>query len=270
LSEWCERGNGWCNPYEAADVMLMSFYAHRQDWDGLLHNGVFKFPQPWGHHVTGTVGGDQWDVIPFAFNAMPQVFCQTQQAALLFQRAAPDSAGPAESAATGPPPTASPWHRWDRTRGVFLLNTPFTQGVAGFVGDTTPIDLGDLRIEVKTPFAVVVVSSLTSHPIKDSTRLLVTAVARAEQAGMTYRNFLKRELRSYGRPPILMEPVAVTMSFPKSWRPGNVFVSSLAADGARTTSIPVVVSSAGRVQVALSGQYRSLQFEVRRDGDSSH
>ncbi len=263
LSEWGERGNGWCNPYEAADVMLTTFYARWQDWDGILHNGVFRLPRQWGDHIVGTVGSDEWETIPFVVNSMPQIFSQWQNAALLFHRE------PLATAPTNAPtsaanvPLISSWHQWDKARGVFVLNTPFTQGATGFIGGKR-IDLKDIRIEAQTPFAAVTVSSLTAQPIAQSQRLLITTVAQAEQRGMAYRNFLKREVLSYGQPPILTEPVTVTLTLPRTLTldAHEMKVFSLTADGARKELVPVRAESKGSLTVTLEGEYRTLHYEV--------
>ena len=62
----------------------------------------------------------------------------------------------------------------------------------------------------RTPFAAVTVSSLDARPVGRSRRLLVTAVARAENTGQAfYRN--KTAIPETGRPPVLVEPVDCTV-----------------------------------------------------------
>ncbi|MBN1421819.1 MAG: hypothetical protein JXP34_23800, partial [Planctomycetes bacterium] len=71
---------------------------------------------------------------------------------------------------------------WEEGWGA--IDTPGTQAVYGFVGRKGRIELGDLAIEVETPFAVVALSSLGDEPIRRSGTMLLTAVARAENTGL--------------------------------------------------------------------------------------
>lgn len=68
--------------------------------------------------------------------------------------------------------------RRDWSRGVFTVDTPRTQAAAGWF-DGREVHLADVRFRVATPEAVVIVSSVEAAPIRESGRILVTAVARA-------------------------------------------------------------------------------------------
>ncbi len=94
--------------------------------------------------------------------------------------------------------------RW-RREGVFVIDTPRTQGAVGFLGGKS-IECQHVRIEAQTPFCQVVLTSLEDRPLSRSRRLLLTAVARAENTGQRYSP-RRDSLLDEGRPPILMEPV---------------------------------------------------------------
>ncbi|HEX6972644.1 MAG TPA: beta-galactosidase [Limnochordia bacterium] len=98
--------------------------------------------------------------------------------------------------------------RWDGEVGVLVVDTPGTQGAVGFLGERdAPLTLTDVRIEVETPFAAVIVSALEDGKrIGEAKRLLLTAVARAENSGTVY-NPTRTRLIDPGTAPILMEPV---------------------------------------------------------------
>jgi hypothetical protein len=68
-----------------------------------------------------------------------------------------------------------------------------------------------VRIEAQTPFCQVVLSSLDDQPLVRSKRLLLTAVARAENTGQVY-NPSRTSLLDEGKPPILVEPVRATIT----------------------------------------------------------
>jgi hypothetical protein len=75
--------------------------------------------------------------------------------------------------------------RHDWGRGVFVVDTPRTQGVTGFPG-RTGVRMRDITVILKDGgFATVTVCSLDGEDIAGSRRLLLTAVARAENTGMS-------------------------------------------------------------------------------------
>jgi len=94
--------------------------------------------------------------------------------------------------------------------GIFTADTPRTKAVVGLLGKAGAIRLAGVSVECRTPFAAVTVSSLDARPVGRSRRLLVTAVARAENTGQAfYRN--KTAIPEKGRPPVLVEPVDCTV-----------------------------------------------------------
>lgn len=60
-------------------------------------------------------------------------------------------------------------------KGFHTVDTPKTQVVGGWIG-STPFDLSGMRVRLRTPNAVVAVSSLTQQPIARAAKLLVTTV----------------------------------------------------------------------------------------------
>ena len=66
------------------------------------------------------------------------------------------------------------------------IDSPKTKAVYGFVGKEGEILLNDVKVEVKTDFATVAISSLTDEPIKSSGNMLLTAVGRAENTNSKY------------------------------------------------------------------------------------
>jgi hypothetical protein len=96
--------------------------------------------------------------------------------------------------------------RPDENHGNIEINTPSLQGFTGFT-DNKFLDLENIRLQVETPFAVVLVSSLESgKSLKDANRWLVTTVARARNTGMEFNDGMT-EVFNVGEAPIIMEPV---------------------------------------------------------------
>jgi len=99
---------------------------------------------------------------------------------------------------------------WDTKQGLFVLNTPALQGVVGFT-DGQAVNTNDVAIQIRNPFAQVIVTSLSGSPIRSSKHLLITATAQAENSYEVYRLFYKG-LVSIGDAPILMEPVHASIT----------------------------------------------------------
>jgi hypothetical protein len=93
---------------------------------------------------------------------------------------------------------------WQRD-GLVTISTPRTQAVVGFTHGR-PVDLSDVSIAIENGFAQVVVTSLSEQPIASAPRLLLTASARAENSGQTYRP-MRMGLAELGSTPIWIEPV---------------------------------------------------------------
>lgn len=61
----------------------------------------------------------------------------------------------------------------DLARGLYLVDAPKAQGVAGFLGAAGPQKLGDVTVDCKNDYASVVVVPLDDQPIAASRKLLV-------------------------------------------------------------------------------------------------
>jgi len=102
---------------------------------------------------------------------------------------------------------------WDYSKdGFFTINTKGTKGTVGFTSNKK-IKLSNIELQTKTPFAVVLISSLEkSNTINTSNHILITTIARAKNIGMEYNNE-KTELINVGEAPILLEPVNTKITF---------------------------------------------------------
>jgi hypothetical protein len=95
----------------------------------------------------------------------------------------------------------------------FTINTSGTKGVVGFTSGKT-IVLDDWQITVDNHFAVVLITSLESdRNLKETNRILITAVARARNTGMMYSE-AGDTLFTKGQNPLLMEPVQISLVMP--------------------------------------------------------
>lgn len=94
----------------------------------------------------------------------------------------------------------------NRGSGIFTIATPRTKAAVGFIGKAGRMDLDGATVDCKTAFAAVMVTSLDGKEIGAARRLLVTAVARAENTGQAFSKN-RSIVPEKGREPALAEPV---------------------------------------------------------------
>ncbi len=116
------------------------------------------------------------------------------------------------------------------------IDTPRTKAAYGFLGQAGRIELQGLALEVKTDFATIALSSLTDEPIEESADLLLTAVGRCDNTDAQYDEKHSRQL-SFGRAPVLIEPIEATVAI-KTKRP-NLKVWVISEHGEAVTRLPV-------------------------------
>jgi hypothetical protein len=126
--------------------------------------------------------------------------------------------------------------RLDGQAGLFTIDTPRTKAAVGFLGQAGQVALQGWSIRSTTSFAAVIVTALDNAPIVSSRRLLITAVARAENTGQAFSDN-KRSMPQRGRLPVLAEPVRAELSIMVA---GKAEAFSLDATGRRCRRVPVV------------------------------
>jgi len=114
---------------------------------------------------------------------------------------------------------------------IGTIDTLRTKAVYGFVGERK---LNGLELNVKTPFATIAVSSLTDETIERSSKLLLTAVGRAENTGFKY-NITHTKTLDRGHGPILIEPIEAIVKLKTSVP--DLVVWAIGSDGERKKRI---------------------------------
>jgi hypothetical protein len=104
------------------------------------------------------------------------------------------------------------WHYGEKK--YVTLNTEHSRGIVGFWPKEN-IALGDWEINTENSFAVLLITSLSGKDnLAKADSILVTAVARGRNTGMTYVTYDgKTELTSQGKSPLLLEPVKATIKW---------------------------------------------------------
>jgi hypothetical protein len=250
IGEWCARiPLAWALPFEGADLLLQARTAAAEDWDAQARRGVFLYPEAWGAGAAGAGGDLDLFAIPEAINGIPQVFALLPHASSIALRPQ-EAARPAGRRAAPAPP-------WEPKRGLLPIDTPQTQGVAGWPDDQT-IETADLSITVDNPFAVVVASSLGPEPIAEARRLLVTAIARVEPTGLTYADPSRLEVANPGQSPLLLEPLTASVLWK---RQGAIKAYRLDNTGQRVAPVELQKDADGP-RLVLDGASASVHWEL--------
>jgi hypothetical protein len=147
------------------------------------------------------------------------------------------------------------WRDW--SRGVGLINTPRTQAAYGLLSQT-PVSTADASFHITTPFAAISLSSLTDAPIKSSPHLLLTAVARAQDANQTY-NLSRTAIATKGKGPVLCEPVTGTLTF--STTSPTLTARPHLPNGILGPPIPLTVKD-GKATLELKPSHKTLFYTL--------
>jgi hypothetical protein len=246
VGEW---NVNWPHEYRALGPILMASYALFQDWDGILQ-----------FNYDGDFEADRIEN-NFDVSNKPDVLRAIPFAARMFHRG---DISPAREAMTYPimnegviPPSLPLIHRvervhdaappasyerprllasdteelmWNDEEGFVTIDTGRLQAVCGAFSGTAQ-ELTDMTVSVDNPFACVGLASLDGRSIREASRLVLLAVARAENTGMAY-NATRTQLRTSGVSPILLEPVTGTVRFPRIGT-APVTVYAVKSDGTR-------------------------------------
>ena len=142
-------------PYEAADVLLASYSALHDDWDAIVRRGIFVYPDVWGRARRARSAGKTFTRFPRSSTAVPQVFAsgRTPPRSVSRPKVEPEhGAGPPRRRA-GRPPEAGAGRPagWDPGRGRLVIDTPYTQGFAGWSGERAGLVRSTLRFHDRQP-----------------------------------------------------------------------------------------------------------------------
>ncbi len=158
----------------------------------------------------------------------------------------------------------------DFGQGLFVCQSPRTIGAIGRLPADEMLDLGAVQLNGRTPFAVVFLQSLDGLPIGSARRLLVTAVAKAENTAQgfwpgktnpkSWSPYTTWMLPAEGREPVICQPVDVTLTVKV---PAAADVRALDPTGRPVRELEVT-NQGGRLTFDLSSA-RSIWCEIRVD-----
>ena len=150
----------------------------------------------------------------------------------------------------------------DARAGTLLVNTPRTQGFAGFK-PAQKVRLGNVELELDSAFAVVLVTALDDQPLAASKRILVSALGNAVNSGMTLRPGRNR-IDNAGVSPVLVEPIVGRLALHGLTGGAAAKVHALGPNGERDHAVEVA-NSAGGLSFGLSADHHAMHYEIVRE-----
>ena len=168
---------------------------------------------------------------------------------------------------------------WDWGQGYMLINTPKSQGICGYIGNTK-IETENVQFIPETNYGLITLTTLDDKTdIKNSKRLLLTALGRARNTGTIYGNASDRDkttdrhatgvslppehrvaVMEPGQAPIITEPIKGKIII-KMDNPNKAKVFVLDDIGNHISEIKPVVKS-GKLEVSLPGDHKSRFIEI--------
>jgi hypothetical protein len=150
----------------------------------------------------------------------------------------------------------------DARAGTLLVNTPRTQGFAGFK-PTQKVQLANVELELGNAFAVVLVTALDDQPLPASKRILVSALGNAVNSGMTLAPG-RNQLENPGVSPVLVEPIVGQLALRGLTGTVAAKVHALGPNGERDHAVEAV-STAGGLSFGLSADHHAMHYEIVRE-----
>ena len=160
----------------------------------------------------------------------------------------------------------------DSEKGIFILKTPRTFSLSGFVGNGKEQEFNGVRFSIESDFATVTITSLDGEDISSSKRLLLAVVGRVKNKGQKLAphitkkaNDLRRDvyILNTGEAPILVEGIKGEVFIKKMRRKENLRVFALDKDGLRKSEVQVSSVRDGHL-FEISGQYQTIYYEIER------
>jgi hypothetical protein len=139
------------------------------------------------------------------------------------------------------------------------IDTPNTKAVYGFLGNEGALSLTNLKINVKTDFATVAISTLTDEPIKSSTNMLLTAIGRADNKNSRYNADHTLQLE-VGHGPVQVEIIEATVEIETD--KGNLRVMAINPQGFIIGYIPSEYKD-GIFRFEIGKEYQSMYYLIQ-------
>lgn len=150
----------------------------------------------------------------------------------------------------------------DPARKLGWIDTSHTKAAYGMLGKAGELVLNGLKLKVKTPFAVIALSSLEAEPLESSANILLTAVGRADNSNARY-NDDHTERFYVGDAPVLIEVIEADIEL-KTRQP-HLRLFAIDPDGFIRDHATIAIAD-GCARFSIGGKYPSMYYLIQRVG----
>jgi hypothetical protein len=147
--------------------------------------------------------------------------------------------------------------RHNPDKGLLIVATDRTAAVAGLAGSQGELHAGSLSVNLSSPYAVVVLTSLDDKALAESGRALLVAGGNAVNTGMVKR-WGGGGIADPGKAPVLVEPIQGKVSLACN---GPRKVWALDSDGRRAAAVPADYAD-GELRFELRPEDKALAWEL--------
>ncbi len=154
----------------------------------------------------------------------------------------------------------------DYSKGILKLDSPFVQGFTGAIGTSEVFNTQGFSVNAakRNPWASVLAVSLDRKPLAESSKILLVAVARAENSGQVY-NPTRTSLKDAGHTPILMQGVQADISLTASGKDYSVTpLDALGIEGKKLDAR----TAKGTLKFSISPKEKTSYYLITAKGNS--
>ncbi len=153
--------------------------------------------------------------------------------------------------------TGELYRNWKKNYGY--IDTPRTKCVYGFLAKNGALELSGVKIDCKTDFATIALSSLTDAGITASENMLLTTVGRAKNTDSRFEGELMLDI---GRPPVLVEVIEADIEIETEIDALRVW--AISAEGYYIGTVPTVYED-GKLKFSVGTQSQSMHYLIFKE-----
>ncbi len=154
------------------------------------------------------------------------------------------------------------WDTRDSLNAVFKVNAPASKIAIGYIGGKT-VDLGSVTLRMDTTknnWATITLTSLDGKPVEESSKVLLVAAGRVENANWKWDEKFTTLRDEWGTAPTRAEGIPAKLIFRGA---RNFKVHALDPSGKETAEVKVVKKGSEQV-INIGAQYKTLWYIVTR------
>jgi len=149
---------------------------------------------------------------------------------------------------------------WNYGTGIVLVDTPRSQGAAGFLSKGGKIALSDVIIESRNEFSSILVISLDDQPLKISKRILVQAITQEQPYGFKVEG---DRITDLGSAPFGVQKIDAKVSLQLAGE-GTPTVQALDANGYATEKVVSANGDGGNAPLTIWLSENAIYHLIQR------